>query len=1156
LPLIKKILSLSIIYLALISIVRGQDFSNTKTIVDTFRISLDNSYQLTQPAVFPQTIKIELNSIFLSNSDFKFIPDSNSIVLSRDVDYHLFDSLFVTYKYLPLPIRRTYRKNKLVTRWDDKFKQKIREAAKENINLSSESIFGKGLRKSGTILRGITVGTNSGTKLNSGLRLELSGKLTKDIELVAALSDQNTPIQPEGVTERLNEVDKVFIEMRHKLGTATFGDYYLNKKSGMFSSVNRKLQGLQAEIHTEKYNGFSAFASQRGKFTSNKFNGIDGVQGPYRLYGINNERDIIVIAGTEIVYVDGIKMRRGESNDYTIDYSNGTVVFKAQRLITGASRIFIEFQYTDRKFERTFWAAGGSANLLNDKLQISASYFNENDDEKNPVDFTFTDEEKRILSNAGSNPLKAVISGVKLAPTDSTGARNGVYAKIDTMISGNDYSYYVYEPGNPNAIYFVTFSYVGENKGDYSMVSLAEYKFVGREKGGYLPVKFLPLPQKKQLADFNFNYSPKSWINFNGEIAGSMFDKNKFSSDSKSSINGYARNFAINIKRNKTSLFGYDFGKFQLSYSDRFIQDKFSPLERVDNVEFNRNYNITTEAGGNQTKREVGFKFNPNHYISLFGNYGLLKYSDNFTSNRYYYGLSVGDIHKYQLNFTNNFVSSNTVYGSDTFLDQKGDAFYKLWKFKAGFTFERDKKDSYLNSADSLINQSHDYWEVAPYFESSEIIGIRATYKYKIRKESEPLDNILTDKSTSQIHQLNFNLRGFKHFSSNLSLALQNKNYTSIWKRHGLTDNQSILIRSISRINFFNNFFRGDLLYNAATEKSAKLQRIFVPVPVGTGNYIYLGDINNNGVADENEFRQTNIDGNFIASNIPTDKLFSVINLQLSSRIKFDFAKLFKYKSIWKTFVAPISGETFYRVDEKSKIADTKKIYFLNRNYFMNDSTTMNGSEQFQQDIYLFRFSPDFSLRGRFLQKRYLKQYSSGIVKNFKLEKSLRLRTRLVKEIRWQIEYHLTDDNLLSGAGFSQSHISNTEELNSDFSYRPVSNIEVGFNFGAGKTTDVLPKVPTDINFNSQLIRIDFSFVGKGRIRFEAERKELLSNVEDYKIPWEITRGNRIGKNYTIRLNVNYKISGNLQSTLAYTGIKYGASNFIHTMRAEARAYF
>ena len=69
--------------------------------------------------------------------------------------------------------------------------------------LTSESIFGEGIQKNGTILRGFTVGTNKDFTVNSGLRLQLSGRLSDDIEIVAALTDENTPIQPEGNTETL-----------------------------------------------------------------------------------------------------------------------------------------------------------------------------------------------------------------------------------------------------------------------------------------------------------------------------------------------------------------------------------------------------------------------------------------------------------------------------------------------------------------------------------------------------------------------------------------------------------------------------------------------------------------------------------------------------------------------------------------------------------------------------------------------------------------------------------------------------------------------------------------------------------------------------------------------------------------------------------------
>ncbi len=1130
----------------------AQTFPDTKTVSDTFLVNLTNSYTLSQLAVIPSTILVRQQTKIIKPEFYRFIPDSNSVIFSSKIELTLFDTIFISYKAMRIPMKKQYYKHKLLTRWDNIFKDTLSVMKNNKLNLSPEAIFGKGLKKNGTIIRGISVGTNSGTQLKSGLRLELSGKLAENVEIVAALTDQNSPIQPEGVTERLNEIDKVFIKLKHPYGEETFGDYYLNKNIGMFSKVNRKLQGVLGEYNFGNQKGFAAFASQRGKFTSNKFNGSDGVQGPYRLYGANNERNIIIIAGTETVYIDGQKMVRGKNNDYTIDYSNATLLFEAKRLITNASRIYVEFQYTDRKFERTFEAAAASAKLFGNKLVISSSYFSENDDENNPIDFTFTDEEKQIIKNAGNDPTKAVISGVRLAALDSLGKRNGIYEKRDTLINGEEYSVYSYSPGSETAIYFVTFSYVGEGKGDYRMISLAQYEFVGIGKGNYLPVKFLPLPEKKQVGDINFTYALAEWIALKGEFAGSFYDKNKFSNLDDSQNFGYANNLELLLKYEKTPYLG----NVNFMISNRFINGKFSPLERIDNVEFSRDYNINSVNNTGQIKREVKLEIKPSKNIAVFGNYGLVKYSDSLYSNRYNYGFTLNRSNLLQLKFSNNYVSSVSSGIKNSFMDQKGTGSIKFWKIKSGLDFERDKKEYYVNSADTLINLSHDYLEVSPFISSENVRGFSVKYKYSLRNEKEPLANILSEKSFSATHEMELAFSGARAFTTNINIAYRKKKYSEKWKSAGKGDNESILVRSLSKINLFSRFITGNFFYNAVTEKAAKLQKIFIPVPVGSGNYIYTGDVNSNGIADETEFEQTNINGNYIVTTIPTDELFPVINLQLSTRWKFDFKKIFKYKSTYKTLLAPISGETFMRIDEKSKIAETEKIYLLNLPYFMNDSTTINGSNIFRQDIYLFRFNSSLSLRGRFLQNRFLRQYSNGLVRGYKREKSIRLRAKLAREIRYQADYLMSNDNLNSGTNFSRSHTASTEEFNSDFSYRPYNNFELGIKLGVGKTVDVFPAVPIKINFNSQEVRFDFSFVGKGRVRISAERTELLSNTEDYKVPWEISQGKRIGKNYLIRLNIDYKLSKNLQSTLVYSGIKYGKENFIHTLRAEARAYF
>ena len=191
--------------------------------------------------------------------------------------------------------------------------------SKPKSSFNVDDIFGPNLQKSGSIVRGFTVGSDRDLSLNSGLRLQLSGKIASDIDIVASLTDENTPIQPEGTTQTLQEFDKVFVEIRSTDVAATLGDFNLDLDHTEFARLSRKLQGARgtAEYRTGLADGSVTLAGAvaRGKFTTNQIQGIEAVQGPYRLLGRNNERTIIVIAGTEQVYVNGEVQVRGETND-------------------------------------------------------------------------------------------------------------------------------------------------------------------------------------------------------------------------------------------------------------------------------------------------------------------------------------------------------------------------------------------------------------------------------------------------------------------------------------------------------------------------------------------------------------------------------------------------------------------------------------------------------------------------------------------------------------------------------------------------------------------------------------------------------------------------------------------------------------------------
>ena len=80
------------------------------------------------------------------------------------------------------------------------------------------------------------------------------------------------------------------------------GDLSLENDETFFFPFTKQVSGLEVEANvTENLKVAASGAVVRGKFNRYNFTAVEGNQGPYKIYGANNEASILMIEGAEKV---------------------------------------------------------------------------------------------------------------------------------------------------------------------------------------------------------------------------------------------------------------------------------------------------------------------------------------------------------------------------------------------------------------------------------------------------------------------------------------------------------------------------------------------------------------------------------------------------------------------------------------------------------------------------------------------------------------------------------------------------------------------------------------------------------------------------------------------------------------------------------------
>lgn len=219
----------------------------------------------------------------------------------------------MTYRQVFFPAQNAFFKRDKIYLESENSRPKLNNV---DNNQASPFFQNNPLHAAGNLSRSMSVGSVQGLLLNSQLNLQLKGPLGRGYSLQAAMTDDNIPIQSQGSTQQLQDFDQVYVAVKKDSSEIIAGDFLMQtngehrflkyyKKSRGMHVLNQSNQSLN---HREQLN----VALSRGRFNRMEIQGIEGVQGPYKLQGQNAEQNVLVISGTEAVYVNGVKLQRGQ----------------------------------------------------------------------------------------------------------------------------------------------------------------------------------------------------------------------------------------------------------------------------------------------------------------------------------------------------------------------------------------------------------------------------------------------------------------------------------------------------------------------------------------------------------------------------------------------------------------------------------------------------------------------------------------------------------------------------------------------------------------------------------------------------------------------------------------------------------------------------
>lgn len=1112
-------------------------------------------------SIVPESLSLLADSLPVARERFTLLPYTGTVIMAQPPD-----SVLVRYRALPLLLGGTFRHKDpaLLTApgaKSDPFKYVPPRADGDLIGI-------RGLQRSGSISRGVLFGNNQDLSVNSTLNLELGGKLSDRIGIAASITDNNIPIQAGGNTLELQDFDQVFIKLFEESdkepGNAwelIAGDFVLQRPQSHFLTYLKKTKGISFDTKLPMADGRMALgasaAISKGKFARNVIQGIEGNQGPYRLRGNEGGSVIIVLSGSERVFIDGQELLRGQENDYVIDYNTAEVTFTAKRLITKDRRIVVEFQYSDKNYAR-------SLVRVDDVLERGRStwrlhVYSEQDHRNQPLQQQLSAEERDVLGEAGDDPLAAVVTGI-----DSTGFATDqvLYRRTDSL----GYApVFVYNTHPDSALFRVVFSEVGTGNGDYTLQEFTPngrvFRWVApdtvngvvRQRGTHAPVRLLIAPRAQQMvvAGWDQRFGPRSRIG--AEAAFTHLDANTFSARDNADDSGYGLmvrgQHGIPVSSSDTSL------HLIMRAEAEGVSRHFRFIERYRAVEFERNWNLVgVDIAEDQLLAGANVGIEGRRIGKASIGASTLHVRDRFTGWRpeASSALRVG---RFDLLGTGSWLIGEGDRISD-FRRHKGTARVRFRPFTVGINDEQERNRFRLDSLDGLRPGSYAFHEWEAFVQSPDtfrnkwriaagqrtdealrdgqlaLATLATSYSFALDLARNPRNRLATTATYRQLEV------------KDSALTTQRPQDTYLAR----VDYDVMLWKGVATIDFFNEFGSG---------LEQQREYIYVQVPAGQGLYIW-NDYNGNGVKELNEFEVANFgyEANYLRVFVPGTSYVRTYSNQTSLSLDLRPGARWADAQGLRRFIGRFSDLASARADRKTSAEDP----MLALDPFLpdrRDPDLRSYTAAARNTLYFDRASRTWSIDHTWQSDRARTLLLNGFESRTRQSDAIRARWNITRHWTFDAEGERgrssSESDLLTGRTWAIRN----ESLKPRITWQPSTTMRALLSYKHTVKRNKEEFGGEEAELRDIGMEFRFNAPGKGTILVTANLVSITyEGSVNTSLGNELLNGLKPGTNGTWSFSVQRNLSSNLQLDLTYNGRRSEGVPVVHVGGAQVRAFF